>query len=86
MQRGSFTPSHEGYCDLHLIILMFFLILVTPDSVLDTAPKDSTYNDPHDSHEITKKYKTPLVLFSWKEMLTGLLKGKREVIKSKNFH
>lgn len=79
MQRGSFTFSLEGRWDLHLIILMFFLILVTPDSVLDTAPKDSTYNDPQDSHEITKKYKTHLVLFSLKEMLTGLLKVKEKL-------
>lgn len=42
MQRVSFLLSFESHCELLLIILMFSLILLIPDSVLDTVSKEPT--------------------------------------------
>lgn len=55
---------------------MFSLIWVSLDSVLDTVPKESA-NILKMVMNLSKKYKTQ-VIFSLKEMLMGLLKGRRE--------
>lgn len=60
--------------------------LLFSDSWLCFRYSQGVYNDPEDGHEIIKKKNKTQVIFSLKEMLTGLLKGKGEVTKSKNFH